>query len=460
MSKFSKGIMLSICSIFLLASCSGKIGIAQSPLDSMTPANWSEWQPINGNQYISWSSLNDIFLTELISQGLETSLDIESANQRLLSAQISFEASSATRIPFVYFSMSERRFGQLDGNGNRAYSSSLSASYEVDLWGRREKSIQSSELSVKDAQVAMQSARISLAAGIADSYFNIRALDKKIILQQKSLAAAEKTRTLVEARLKAGLVIRTDLDRQDVQIAGLQTNIESLRSNRVQFVNALASILGKLPGEFKLAVSGAPLNLPANLSPYTPAEILRNRPDIKSQEILLAKSSINVELVRTDLYPTFALSASADSGSVHLDDLFSSALLPWSQITQATLPLLDGKARETQVKLAALGHEQVITGYKRTLLSALRDVETALARQDSIRRQRESLDRQKESQKRVSRDTQEKYKAGKASAFDLLSDSNQLIIVEQQEVDIWLSSATSTVSLLRAFGVDPLAEES
>lgn len=455
MKIIQKHFLMAVSSTLLLAGCAGKIETAPSPLADMTPDGWKNWTAPEPNNFLSWGSLNDPALIDLIHQGLSNSLDMESAEQRLERAKLNYSSSEASRLPFVSASASASRSGELDGGSGNNFSASLSASYEVDIWGRRKQRIASSELNVQDAKISMQSARISLASAIADAYFNIRAMDKKIILQQKSLTSAIEQRKFVEARLKAGLVIRNDLDRQDVQIADLETNIEGIKSSRSLRVNSLAVMLGKAPGDFTFAESDDVLNTPSILSPNTPAEILRNRPDIKFQEISLAQSLISVDLVRTDLYPSFSLSTGANAGSSNLGNLFDVITLPWSVAVNAALPLLDGKARETQIKLAALGHEQVITSYKKTILVALSDVESALARQASIGRQKESFARKVASQQRVSRDTQEKYKAGKASAFDLLIDSNALIGVEQQEVDLWLSSVTSTVGLLRAFGIDP-----
>ena len=97
----------------------------------------------------------------------------------------------------------------------------------------------------------------------------------------------------------------------------------------------------------------------------------------------------------------------------------------------------------------------VITHYKKTILNALRDVETALARQESIARQKESLERKRQSQEKVSKEAKARFEAGSISSINLLQDENALIRVQEQEVNLWLRGKLSAIGLLRVFGVDP-----
>lgn len=455
MTRAFKNIIAISLASTLLVACGGKIETKPSPLPALTPTAWSEWKAPQTAAFLSWDSLNDPILSGLIKEGLANNLDMESAEQSLRASNLSFAAAQATRLPFVSTAGSASRSGQIDGSSYSSFSTSLSASYELDVWGRRGNRINSAQINLEGSEISLQSARISIAGQIADTYLNIRALDKKIALNNKSLKSANDLKNFIQARMNVGLAIRNELDRQEVQIANLESNIEATKSSRHQLVNTLAVLMGKTPGSYSFTEIEGTLIAPNKLSPATPAEVLRHRPDIKQAELSLARSYIDVDMVRTSLYPRFSLSTGASTSGGALDDLFKVVSLPWSAATSINLPILDAKARKTEVALAALGHEQVITRYKKTILGALRDVESALANQDSIARRRESLSREIASQQRVSNETREKYKAGRADAIDLLLDDNALIRIELSEVDFWRNSMSSTIGLLRAFGVDP-----
>lgn len=440
-----------------LTSCGTKLPRDDSPLAGLTPDGWKEWIAPDASDYISWDAFKDAALQGLIERALDDSLDMESARLRLRSAEISLGAASASKLPNVSLSSGYSRSGDFEG-GRSASSWSLSsgASYEVDIWGRVSDRVKLSAHGLEIAQISLQSARISLVSSIATAYFNIRALDRNLFLRKQSLEAAVSQREFTAARFKAGLAVMVDVDRQDILVADLEAGIEDLKSQRAQTENGLAVLLGVVPQTFMLAVNEADFPAVIRLSPGTPSEILRNRPDIKIAEISLASSHINVDLVRTNLYPSFNLSAGANVSSGSLGSLFKNILLPWSGAINTTLPLFDGGRRRAELKQAYLGHEQELISYKGTILNALQDVENVLSQQESIARQQESLKRQVAAQKRVSGEAKAKYKAGSISALDLLLDENALIAVQQQEVNVWLNGVLAYISMLRAFGVDPL----
>jgi outer membrane protein TolC len=308
---------------------------------------------------------------------------------------------------------------------------------------------------VRISQISLKSARITLAGRVATSYFNIIALDKKLDLKMLSLEKAFAMRDFVTARFEGGLAVAMDLDRQDVQVADLQTSLESLKASRVRYENTLAVLLGEMPQSFKIEKYNLDLKYSKRLAPGAPMDILRARPDIQSAEASLAISHISYDLMRKRLYPTLSLSAAASLASDSISTFFDVISLPFRASSSSSLPIFDGGKRQTEIDLATLNHQQVITGYKKTILNALRDVESALSQQESIARQKISLARKRRSQEKVSTEAKVRFEAGSSSAINLLQDENALIRVQEQEVNLWLSGALSTVGLLKAFSVDP-----
>ncbi len=445
-------IMISIS----LTACAPRLDMNDTPLQKLTPKAWKKWSAPDTSSYISWDTLNDPRLKQLLGRALINNLDIETARQRLKSSEISLRSQKSALYPSLSFNNNISYGGDLNTSRNNAsFSRSIPASYEIDIWGRNSDRAKSAQHRVHIAKISLRSARISLAARVSAAYFNITALDRRLDLRRLSLQKAFELREFVKARFEGGLAVAMDLDRQDVQVADLQTAIEELKASRAASENNLAVLLGKTPEEFEFKKQNIPLTASKKLLPSAPIDILRARPDIQIAESSLAISHISYDLMRKRLYPTFSLSAAASLASNSLSTFFDVLSLPFRAAAGSSIPLFDGGRRQAEIDQASLSHKMVITNYKRTILNALRDVETALARQESIARQKESLERKRQSQEKVSKEAKARFEAGSISSINLLQDENALIRVQEQEVNLWLRGKLSAIGLLRVFGVDP-----
>jgi NodT family efflux transporter outer membrane factor (OMF) lipoprotein len=448
--------LIFIFVFILLSACVNKLSEVDSPLIQMTPDQWRQPKLPDAVNTLLWTAFQDPVLDRLMSAALEKNLSIELTKQRLHAAQIALQSLRASVLPRVNLTGGYTRNGGKHLANNNRWITQAGAAYEVSLWGRVAKQTQLKVFDRSVAEVDLQAARITLASKIAEKYFRLWSTDRRLQLQKQSLGKAKKRRELVNARFKGGLAIMSDVDRQDVLVADLETNIADLNSNRTLLENSLAVLLDTPLQSFNFDVNSRQLSSLIKLSPGTPAEILRNRPDIKTAELSLAQSHINVDLVRTRLYPTLDLTAAISYSADDLGSLFDTALLPWNVLVDFAQPIFDGGVRQAELDREALRHQQVITKFKSTVLTAIQDVESVLVQQASIIRQQESVKRKRAAQQRITDQAALKYLQGEISALDLLIDENALIEVEKQEVDVWLRGMLASIYLLRALGVDPL----
>lgn len=442
-----------------LTACGKQVEPSLSPGEQLAPVSWKQWTGPVETSRLTWNSFQDPILEDMISEALENNLTIESAARSLERARIQHNVTDGTRQPQVSAQISAERAGQIDGGSSSLFSLSIPASYEFDVWGRRAHRVEAARLQTELASLRLHTVRISIASSVADFYFSLRSIDRQLSLKARSRESIVRQRDMTASRVKGGVAITRALDQLEVQVANLETSIEELKSQRRQQEGRLAVLLGKMPQDFTFEVNPGYL-LPGAppLSIGTPAEVLRHRPDIKTAELQLLLADIEAEQVRTQLFPSLTVTAAASTNADKLDGLFDFVSLPWSVGSFLTLPILDGGARKADVLLATLEQDEQVTQYRQSVLDALVDVETALASEASLRRQQATAERQRQIQERISSDTKAMFNSGRLSSLDLIIEEQNLINIEETEVRLWQQSMAVTISLLRAFGVDPAVQ--
>ena len=358
-------------------------------LEDLTPEAWKEDVAEVTVTSLNWSDFDDPLLAELIDRALVNNPDITTSTAALELAMIGLEESQANRRPDYGVDariggVETRNFDFVDSYGVAAR-----ASYEVDLWGIQKGNVNVAGLDIISAQAGLLTTRISLAAEVTNAYFDLRVLDQRLRLQHETLAYTLRQQAVIKARHKAGLISGIDINNQEVEVLRLYARIEDLKSDRLLAEQSLAILVGEPPQRFGFAPS-LDVNLPRFLlQPDTPAEVLRVRPDIMASEARLQSSYIRFDQARKAFYPTVSLTAGTGFASGSLSDLIRDASFGWTIGADIIATLLDNGKRERNVERARINAKSSMASYRKTILSALQDVERALTVQESTQRQLE-----------------------------------------------------------------------
>lgn len=402
-----------------------------------------------------WRGFGSAPLLDLIDEALAANPDLAQTAERVVQAELNLRSAGASLFPAVTAGAgsSARRSDGGPGPSSRgeSTSASLSVSYEVDLWGRLAAGRRSAQAGVQASRFDLDGARLSLAAGVAQAWFQTLALRVRQEIARENLALAERLLAIVEVRYRNGAASALDLSRQRTTVLNQRAALLPLQEQLRQTEGALALLLGRAPQGYAVPEADfAALALP-EVAPGLPSELLVRRPDLAAAEARLAAADADVDAARAALLPSFELSGSAG--------LASTALLSLSNpVSTATLAasiaqtLFDGGRRQVQVELSESQRRQLVEGYRAAVLSALQDVEVALAQAARYREQEQAQQTIREEAQRALQLAERRYREGVDDLATLLDAQRTLFAAQDNLAQTRLARLTAALDLFKALG--------
>lgn len=368
-----------------------------------------------------WQQFRDPVLDRLIARALRGNLDLQIARTRIEGARAQERAASAARLPTLDGQAGLNRIdfsknagissiasafggggaaspGQgiaLPGNGITTWSIGLDASWEVDLFGGVQRSIEGARARSAAATWNARDLQVSLVAEVASDYLTLRSLQRQIAVARSELGRQQAVLRLVTARRKVGLIAELPQRQQALQLSNVAATLPQLEAQARAQIHALGVLTGDTPDALSTELTPpamlppAPPTVPVGL----PSDLLRRRPDIRAAERRLAAATADIGVATADLYPKFNLMGMAELISTSLATLFSTNSIQTVANPVVTLPLFDGGRRRATLAERRAAAAEALLDYKKSVLVAVQDVEDALAdynaeqkRNDEVRR--------------------------------------------------------------------------
>ena len=325
---------------------------------------------------IWWKNLDDRTLNALISRALEGNIDLAIARERVIEAHSNLEGvpPNGDLTPTA----SIRRRDQI-GSGNSPSTRSeaaLGANWLFDPYGSRKQKLQAAGARVEVAAAEVDAARLLLILNMSNAYIDLRYNQRLLQLRNQQLASRRKTVGLTRSLFDQGSTTRVEMVRTEALVAETQTQIPPLQAQIQSIKNDIAVLAGAAPGTLGFNLDGYVHQPQPNLAPNIgiPADLLRNRPDIRIAERSYYAAVSEIGVARANLYPRLSLGGSIGpvrvGGLEGLEYFFGPSIVFPSLLDKS--PNARVAARHSQARQA---HEQ----WKSTVLSALRDVENARA---------------------------------------------------------------------------------
>lgn len=203
-----------------------------------------------------------------------------------------------------------RPVGGKPGQTYDSFSVPFDLSYELDLWGRVRRRVESARAAAEAAAADLESARLAVHAEIAADYFTLRALDAERELLVPTIAAYRQSLELTRHRREAGLVSDLDAARAEAQLSAAEAQRPTLDVQRAQFEHALAALVGQTASSFHVEVRPAAAITP-RIPPGLPSDLLERRPDIAAAERRMAAANAAVGVATAAFFPTIRLAGQA-----------------------------------------------------------------------------------------------------------------------------------------------------
>ncbi len=401
-----------------------------------------------------WAVYRDPQLDALLRQVSLSNQNVASYAALYRQAQALAAQSRAGLFPSVSYDGSTTRSSS-QTNGQRstsnAHQAELSASWELDLWGKQRRTLEENRASAEASAAELANMTLSAQSELAQDYFQLRVMDEKIALYQRSVAAYERYLAVINNKYQAGSESRGTLAQAQMQLESARSTAQDYQWQRAQLEHAIAILVGKAPADFSLPVAKLNATLPA-IPQTLPAGLLQRRPDIAEAERNVAAANAAIGVAVAGYYPDLSLSASGGVSSSAIQNLFSLPNRVWSLGPSLSGTLLDFGATSAQVDQARAAYDSNVASYRQTVLEALQEVEDGLVELGTLQGEIASQQRASDAAQESARVTRNQYEAGMIDYLDVATTENSSLSEQQSLLSLQSTQWVASVELIAALG--------
>jgi NodT family efflux transporter outer membrane factor (OMF) lipoprotein len=407
-----------------------------------------------------WQDFRSAPLDALMSQAQQANYDIGAALARIRQADAQAKIAGANLLPSVQASGGESRnrnnttVPRTGGSprGVETLSGVLTASYELDFWGKYADMVDAAQASARASRFDQQTTALTVEASVANTYFTVVATIDRLNVAKSNLDAALQTLDAVQARASAGTATALDIAQQESVVAEQRAAIPPLTQQIRQNMNALAILVGRLPEELSLANEAlAAIRLPA-VGAGLPSDLLARRPDVQFAEAQLVAANANIKEAQASLFPDIKLTAQGGVQSAALATALNPSGVLYSLAASATQPIFAGGALEAGIELEQARYDELLQTYQKTVISAFGDVENALVAVETDGQQEVAQQIAVDTAQRAYDIAQAQMTGGTIDIVTLLNTQRTLFQAQDLLVQVKLAHAQAVVGLFRALG--------
>ncbi|RSE97532.1 efflux transporter outer membrane subunit [Achromobacter aegrifaciens] len=336
-------------------------------------------------------------------------------------------------------------------NVSNQYSLTGSVSWEVDLWGRVRRSVESSEASAAASLADLGATRLSAQAALVQAYLQLRVLDEQKRLLDATVAAYEKSLQLTQNRYAVGVAGQADVAVARTQVESTRAQSIDLDWQRGQLEHAIAVLMGQAPSQFSLPPTVFALQLP-QIPVGLPSELLERRPDVAAAERRAAAANAQIGVAQAAWFPSLTLSADGGFRNGQFAELLTAPARFWSLGPALALTIFDGGAREAQVEQARASYDAQAAAYRQTALTGLREVEDYLIQLRVMENEQVVQRRALEAARESLRLTQNQYKAGLVDYLSVAVVDATALNSERNALSLLGNRFAASVNLIVALG--------
>ncbi|MHC5144519.1 MAG: efflux transporter outer membrane subunit [Planctomycetota bacterium] len=347
-----------------------------------------------------WTVFDDPILEVLIQCSSAENLDLKISAARIMESRALLGVASGEYWPNVdaagFYSRDRVSENGLiappsgDVDPTNLNSIGVDATWEVDVFGRISRSVESAQASMQASVEDYRDVLVSLYSEVAQSYIDLRAIQTRLKYTVNNAELQRDTLKLTQDRRKAGLVPQLDVEQAKLVLASTESAIPLLQQFESLSIHRLSVLLGQPPAALydELSKAADVPGVPEEVAASLPAELLRQRPDIRRAERILAAQTAEIGVATAGLYPAFSLSGTFALEAQQIDDVGDWDSRTWGFGPSMRWNLFDGDRIRNSIKVQEARTEQAMLDYEQTVLLALEDVENAMV---SFEREKERL---------------------------------------------------------------------
>jgi multidrug efflux system outer membrane protein len=411
-----------------------------------------------------WRGFRSKELTELIEEARAANLDIAAAVAQIVQADAQSRVAGAPLLPGVTLNGGATRLrssqstsaggtsGSLGGSERDLLSASLTASYEIDFWGKNRSALRAAEENAVASRYNREVVSLTTVVSVANTYFQVLAAQDRLRIAHENVASATRILNLIRQQFSAGTASDLNVAQQESlvnsQRASVPPLVQTLRQNQA----ALALLIARPPE--RVVIRGGSMRGIAipRITPGLPSELLAQRPDIRQAEANLAAANANVYNARAQLLPSITLTGEGGYQSAVLKTLLRPESMFYTATAGLTQPIFEGGKLLGNLDLQKGIQDQLLQNYRKAVISAFTDVDKALiaVRETTLaeRLQRDVVS----SSRRAFNLSDQQLRAGTVNLITLLQVEQTLFQAEDALALARLARLQAMISLYQALG--------
>ncbi|NMY51745.1 efflux transporter outer membrane subunit [Pseudomonas sp. WS 5011] len=437
----------------------------QTPAQFKQIEGWTQAKPGDVLERGSWWQLyGDSELNALVERLNVSNQNLAASEAQYRQARALVRGARAAFYPSLSSSAGATRSSQGNGSNtssvsttsstggiSKSYELGLNAAWELDIWGKLRRSLESSRASYEASAADLAALKLSLQAELVQNYLQLRVLDDQQRLLDATVAAYERSLKLTENQYNAGIVPKSDVSQALTQLKSTQAQAIDLKWQRAQLEHAISVLIGVPPSELSIAVREQLPALPA-IPVALPSQLLERRPDVAAAERRVIAANAEIGVAEAAWYPDLTISASGGYRGSSFADWIDLPNRFWSLGPQLALTLFDGGARSAELDRSEAAYDQTVAQYRQSVLDSFREVEDYLVQLRVLQQeaviQQEALDAARESLRLI----ENQYRAGTVDFNSVVSVQATALNNERTTLSLLGNRLTASVQLIAALG--------
>jgi len=405
-----------------------------------------------------WSKVfQDQELQGLIRTALQNNYDVRIAAARVLEARAQLGITRADQFPSLsgggnITSQRSVASGPLPAFQQTTGQLNISASWNLDFWGRYRRATEAQRARLLAQEWAKQAVISSLVANVASGYFQLRELDLELEISKRTLASRTESLKLTAMRTEHGIDTMLDQRQAEQLVYTAGAQVPDLERQIEQEENALSILLGNNPGAIprglKLTEQPHAPEVPSGL----PSELLERRPDVREAEENLVAANAQIGVARAAYFPQISLTGTGGYQSSALSNLFTGPAGIWNFGGSLVQPIFEGGRLKSNVRLAEAQHQEMLLTYQQTIQGAFRDVSNALVAYRKNREFRIQEEKLTEAARDAARLSEQRFDAGATDYLEVLTNETNYFSDELTLAQAQFNELLALVQLYQALG--------
>jgi HAE1 family hydrophobic/amphiphilic exporter-1 len=424
------------------------------------PTKWQqpELPQTKGDLNTWWTSFNDKTLVKLIENAKKNNPDIAIGLHKYVQALAVIQGSKAGLYPQTlangnisrsrYSNNLKNSFQSLEATSD--IRASISTSWEIDFFGRVKDAVNAAELNAKAKKEDLMNLHIIITAEVARNYFKYRSLKQRENITIENIALQNRNLRFIEARVEAGEATELEISEANVLISKSKAILEALKEQSEITMNALSLLTGSTPGAVNetFLKDGSLPEINSILAIGLPADIIRNRPDIRSVEFSVAEAAFNLKIATKEYLPKFTLNGTLGLNSSYLKDFLSRGSRTYSFGPSFEWRILDQGKMDSDIQRQKSKLQETVEVYRKTVLTAFQEVENSLISYKREKQREKHLDQALMATNKSLELARNLYTSG---LRDYQTVITALVAKQQAEQELVISIENSSVAVINLY---------